>query len=182
MSRTVVFMADGLEECEGLIVVDLLRRAGGEVVTASINGTKSVISSHSIRFDTDALAEELDYSQFDLAVLPGGVKGTENLGSSTFVREKCIEFAESKKLAAICAAPTVLASLGILEGKNATVHPSCEDGMAGAKLTRTPVAIDGNITTGNGLAAAIEFGLELVRQLEGEETAKKVSKGISLGV
>lgn len=178
MSKTVVFMADGMEECEALLVVDILRRAGGEVVTASINGSKYVLSSHSVKFETDSLAEELDYSDVDLVVLPGGVTGTRNLRDCPLVREKCVEFASEKKVAAICAAPTVLASLGILQGKNATVHPSCEGEMEGALLTHTPVAVDGNITTGNGLGAGIAFALELASQLEGSEKAAKVAAGI----
>ena len=165
MSKAVVFIADGLEECEGLLVVDILRRAGTEVTTASINGTKQVVSSHGITLFTDALAEEVDYDHADIVILPGGLRGTENLSVSSFVRSRCLEFAAGKKIAAICAAPSIFASLGLLKGKKATVHP-------------LPVTVDGNITTGQALGAAIPFALELARQLEGEETAEKVAKAI----
>ena len=97
MSKAVVFIADGLEECEGLLVVDILRRAGTEVTTASINGTKQVVSSHGITLFTDALAEEVDYDHADIVILPGGLRGTENLSASSFVRSRCLEFAAGKK-------------------------------------------------------------------------------------
>ena len=178
MSRAIVFIADGLEECEGLLVVDILRRAGTEVTTASINGTKQVVSSHGIIFLTDTTAEEADYEHADMVILPGGMVGTENLAASDFVKARCLEFAAGKKAAAICAAPTVLAGLGLLEGKKATCHPGVEAGMCGAELTHTPVVVAGNITTGQALGAAIPFALELARQLEGDEAAERVRKAI----
>ena len=178
MSRAIVFIADGLEECEGLLVVDILRRAGTEVTTASINGTKQVVSSHGIIFLTDTTAEEADYEHADMVILPGGMVGTENLAASDFVKARCLEFAAGKKAAAICAAPTVLAGLGLLEGKKATCHPGAEAGMRGAELTHTPVVVAGNITTGQALGAAIPFALELARQLEGDEAAERVRKAI----
>ena len=176
MSRAVVFMADGLEECEGLLVVDILRRAGTEVTMASVNGTGQVFSSHGITILTDTTAEEADYEQADIVILPGGKKGTENLAASDFVKQKCREFAAGKKVAAICAAPSILASLGLLDGRKATVHPGFEDRMNGCELTHTHVAVDGNITTGQALGAAIPFALELARQLEGEKAAEKIAK------
>ena len=178
MSKAIVFIADGLEECEGLLVVDILRRAGTEVTTASINGTKQVVSSHGISFFADTLAEEADYEHADIVILPGGMVGTRNLNASDFVKARCLEFAAGRQVAAICAAPTVLAGLGLLEGKKATCHPNTEAGMNGAELTHMPVTVDGNITTGQALGAAIPFALELARQLEGEGAAEKVRKAI----
>lgn len=114
MSKAIVFFADGFEECEGLLVVDLLRRAGVDVKTASINGSTKILSSHGITLFTDLCAEDADYAAADIVILPGGLKGTENLAASSFVKEKCLEFADGKKVAAICAAPSILASLGLL--------------------------------------------------------------------
>ncbi len=162
MSKAVIFFADGLEECEGLLVVDLLRRAGTEVIIASVTGQRDILSSHGICLQADVLAEDVDYDSADIVILPGGLKGTENLSNSSFVRQKCMEFAANKKVAAICAAPSM----------------NFEDKMPGAHLTHAPVTVDGNITTGQALGAAIPFALELVRQLEGEEAVKKVSRGI----
>lgn len=178
MSRVIVFLADGLEECEGLLVVDLLRRAGVEVTTASINGEKTIRSSHGITLMADITAEEADYEEADMIVLPGGKRGTENLSSNDLVKKQCLAFAEAKKAAAICAAPSIFAMLGLLEGKKATVHPGFEDKMYGAVLTHAPVTVDGNLTTGQALGAAIPFSLELIRQLEGEQAAEKVAKAI----
>ena len=178
MSKAIVFMADGLEECEGLLVVDILRRAGTEVITASINGTAQVLSSHGIRFSADVTAEEPDYESADLLILPGGARGTENLAASEFVKAKCLAFAGSKKLAAICAAPSIFAQLGLLNGRKASVHPSFEAKMNGCEVTHQPVTVDGNITTGRALGAAIPFALELARQLEGEEAAARVAEAI----
>ena len=178
MSKVIVFLADGLEECEGLLVVDLLRRAESDVTTASINGTRTIRSSHGITLEADIIAEDADFESADLIVLPGGLRGTENLSASSLVREQCIAFAARKKAAAICAAPSIFASLGLLEGRKATVHPGFEDKMHGAVLTHAPVTGDGNLTTGQALGAAIPFSLELIRQMEGEQAAQKVAKAI----
>ena len=180
MKRAVVFMADGLEECEGLITVDILRRAGVEVIMASIMGRIPISSSREIVIMADALAEDVDYDTVDLIVLPGGRIGTENLGASELVRAKCVEFAadKRKRVAAICAAPSVLAGLGLLDGKRATCHPDFEGAMAGAKLTGEGCVVDGNITTGQGLGATFDFALSLAADLAGEKTAKKIRGGI----
>ena len=180
MSKVVVFLADGHEECEALIPADLLRRAGVEVVLASITGSTAVTGSHGIRVTADALAEDMDYSGVDMLFLPGGLPGTTHLGESALVKEKVLEFAgQGKKLAAICAAPSVFGGLGLLDGKNATSHPGFEDKLGGANVTGHAFDVDGNITTGRGLGAALPFGLSLVAQLVGQETADKIAAAIA---
>ena len=105
MSKAVIFFAPGLEECEGLLCVDLLRRSGVEVTIAAVGGEKIVKSARSISVVADALAEELDYSAFDAAILPGGIPGVDNLKADATVRKVCTEFAAAGKVvAAICAA------------------------------------------------------------------------------
>ena len=152
MSKAVVFFAEGTEECEALLVVDLLRRAKVDVTVASASGSREILSSHKIRITADALAEEVDYSDVDLVVLPGGIPGTPNLAANKTVTDTCTAFAKSgKKVAAICAAPSVLASLGLLEGKNATAHAGFQDKLAGAHVLDAEVVVDGNITTSYGL-------------------------------
>lgn len=178
MKTVIVFIADGFEECEGLLTVDLLRRAEVNVITASIMGRKEIVSSHGIRLEADTLAEDAPYDEADMIMLPGGCPGTRHLGKNTLVRQKCLEFADNKLVAAICAAPSILASLGLLEGKLATCHPSVEAQMAGAKLTYESVAVSGNIITGQGLGAAIPFALKLVETLVDKETAEKIAKAI----
>lgn len=180
MSKAVVFFADGTEECEALLVVDLLRRAKVEVVIASASGRRELVSSHKLRLTADVLAEEVDYTDVDLVVLPGGIPGTPNLAANPTVTRVVSEFAKAgKKVAAICAAPSILADLGLLEGRRATAHASFQDKLAGAAVLDQEVVVDGNITTSYGLGGAIPFGLELVRQLAGDAEADRIQKGIA---
>ena len=176
--KAVVFLADGFEECEGLIVVDILRRAGVDTIMASVMEGLQIDSSRHIIVQADAMAGDIDFDTVDLVVLPGGRLGTENLGASELVTEKLREFAADKHAAAICAAPSLLASLGLLEGKKATCHPDFEGQMKGAVLTGESVAVDGNIITGQGLGASFDFAFELVKILVGEEKAEQIKKSI----
>ena len=181
LMKAIVFLADGFEECEGLIVVDILRRAGAETVMASVMGRLMTESSRGIAVQADVLAEDADFASADIVILPGGRTGTENLADSPLVREQCLSFAREKHVAAICAAPSLLAGLGILEGKKATCHPDFEDHMAGAVLTGESVVTDGNIITGQGLGASFDFAFELVRVLDGdkgEETVRQIKNAI----
>ena len=178
MKTAIVFLADGFEECEGLLAVDLLRRAGVEVITASVMGRREILSSHRISLLADVLAEEADYDAADLLILPGGMPGTDHLRESELVRAQCLAFGADKRLAAICAAPSVLAELGLLEGKPAACHPSVASRMGGAVLTGEAVAEAGNIITGQGLGAAIPFALRLIRVLTDGETAERVAAQI----
>ena len=113
----VVFLADGFEECEGLLVVDILRRAGLKVVMASIMGRLTVISSRNIVVTADCLVENVDFNVAKIIILPGGRLGTEK---NKYVKEKCIEFAKTKKIAAVCAAPSILASLELMSKSNSS--------------------------------------------------------------
>lgn len=174
----IVFLADGFEESEGLLVVDLLRRAGLKVVMASIMGRRDVKSSREILIHSDCLAENVDYEKAKMVVLPGDRSVNENLGRDNLVREKCIEFARQKKVAAIGAAPIILSSLGILEGKNATVHPDYVEKMSGVTVFDKPVVIDENIITGQGLGATIPFAFEIIRILVGDKIVELIKKDI----
>ena len=178
MKKAVVFFADGVEECEGLLVVDILRRAGVDVTMASVMDRLSIISSRHIIIQTDELDRNIDFSDVDLIVLPGGRLGTENLAKSGIVAEQCSRFAEDKMLAAVCAAPSLLASLGLLEGKRATCHPDYESKMCGAIVTGESVTVDGNIITGQGLGATIPFALRLADTLVGRDKAELIATAI----
>lgn len=175
--RAVVFLADGFEECEALIVVDILRRAGVETVMASTMGRLMVDSSRHIKIQADALAEDVNYDGIDLVFLPGGRLGTENLWKSELVKEKCREFATNKMVSAVCAAPSILAGLGVLK-KRATCHPDFENQMFGAILTKESVTVDGNIITGQGLGAGFPLAFELVKMLVGSDKADEIKKAI----
>ena len=174
----VIFLADGFEECEALVTVDLLRRAGAEVTMASIMNRLNVTGAHNIEILTDAMAEDVDYALYDMVVLPGGGVGTDNLMKSEIVEKQCKKFASDKLVAAICAAPGVLGKCGILNGKRATCYPSCEPTMIGAIPVPQDVVVDGNIITGRAPGAAIPFALELINQLYGRKVADKIKDDI----
>ena len=176
--EVVVFFADGFEESEGLLVVDLLRRASINVVMASTTGKRDVKSSRGILIQTDCLAENVNYENAQMIVLPGGRIGTENLKNNELVKKQCIDFAKNKHIAAICSAPTILASLGLLNEKRVTVHPDFERQMNDALLTKECVTIDKNIITGQGLGTTIPFALELINILVNKETAERIRKAI----
>ena len=166
MSKAVLFFADGTEECEALLVADLLRRARVEVIIASAMGRRALVSSHGIHLNADALAEDVDYSDVDMVILPGGIPGTPNLAENKTVTDTCVSFAKAgKKVAAICAAPSVLAGF--------------QDKLAGAIVHDEEVVVDGSITTSYGLGGAIPFALELVRQLAGPAEADRIQKAIA---
>ena len=181
MSKAVLFFADGTEECEALLVADLLRRAKVEVTIASAMGRRALVSSHGIHLTADALAEDVDYSDVDMVILPGGIPGVPNLKADATVRRVCRDFAaEGKVVAAICAAPTALAAFGVLNGKKATVYPGMDADLtaAGASYTGLPLTIDGSIVTGEALGAAIPFALALARILAGADAANRVKSAI----
>ena len=181
MSKAVIFFARGLEECEGLLCVDLLRRAGVEVTIAAVGGSQTVTSARQVNVVADALAEDRDYTAFDACILPGGIPGVDNLKADATVRKVCQEFAAAGKyVAAICAGPTVLAGFGVLQGKKATVYPGMDAPLTegGAEYTGLPLTIDGNIVTGEALGAAIPFALALARLLAGAEASDRVKKAI----
>ena len=131
--------------------------------------------------DQELVAQRLAHlDDVDMVVLPGGIPGTPNLAANKTVTDTCVSFAKSgKKVAAICAAPSVLASLGLLEGRKATAHAGFQDKLAGAEVLDTEVVVDGNITTSYGLGGAIPFALELVRQLAGQAEADRIRNAIA---
>ena len=176
--KTIVFLADGFEECEALIVVDILRRAKIEVDMASIMGRLEVWSSRKIKVMADVLAEDVDFSDVDMIILPGGRVGRDNLAGSAIVCEKCLEFSRKKYIAAICAAPSIFSELGLLDGMEATCHPDFASTLPEGTYTGKPVTVSGNIITGQALGATFEFAFEIVRTLVGEEPIRKIKKAI----
>lgn len=179
MSKVYVFLADGFEEIEGLTVVDLLRRAKFETEMVSIMETKQVKGSHGIEVTADSMFADQTYADAELLVLPGGMPGTLNLGSHEGLCELLKKhYAEDKKIAAICAAPSVFGQLGFLNGRIATCYPGFESKLEGAIVCATKVAVDGNVTTAKGMGTAIDFSLKLIEQLLNKETADEISQGI----
>jgi 4-methyl-5(b-hydroxyethyl)-thiazole monophosphate biosynthesis len=161
-----------------MIVVDILRRAGILVTMASVMGRLDVPSSRNIVVKADIQAEDADFDSPDMVYLPGGRAGTENLQKSEIVLKQCREFSEQKLVSAICAAPSILAGLGLLDGKKATCHPDYENKMAGAILTKESVAVDGNFITGQGLGATFPFAFEIVNAFLGPDKVKQIKHSI----
>lgn len=170
-----VFLAPGFEEVEALATVDVLRRVGEEVVTVSV-AEQVVTGSHRIPVVADTTIDAIQNTQPDVIVLPGGMPGTLNLEANETLRGM-IEAAneQGKWIAAICAAPSILGHMGLLQGRKATCYPGFEKDLYGADYTAQRVCRDGHIITGNGAGSAIAFGLELVRVLQNDEIADKLA-------
>lgn len=179
MKKAAVLLADGFEEIEALTVVDLLRRARIYVDTVSVSDEYMVDGSHGINVQTEDLFDEVDFSEFDMIVLPGGMPGTSNLrshqGVCRIVREFC---EEGKYVGAICAAPSILGNMGLLKGKRAACYPTVEDQLQGAVLVTSPVVQDGNIITSRGMGTAVDFGLKLVEVMTDKLKADEVAESI----
>ena len=174
-----VFLADGFEEIEGLTVVDLLRRAGIGVTTVSITGQLTVHGAHGIDVQADKLFEETKYEETEMVVLPGGMPGTIHLGEHEGVRGILEQFYEKEKwIAAICAAPTVLGKMGMLEGRRATCYPGMEADLSGAEAVEEAVAVSDFIITSRGLGTAIDFALTLIEKLAGRAKADEIKESV----
>lgn len=170
MAKIDALIANGSEEVECLAVVDVLRRAGAEVRLISAEAGREVTTSHGVQLLCDDTVSACAFSDADVLFLPGGMPGTERLWACGKLKEALKQQATAgKRIAAICAAPSVLGRLGLLEGKKATCYPGFEQMLLGAEYVRDGVVTDGNITTARGLGYALDLGLELVRLLYGEE-------------
>lgn len=179
MAKVYIFLANGFEEIEGLTVVDLLRRANIDITMVSITGSEFVTSSHQITVKADALFEQINFQDADMLVLPGGMPGTKNLSEHEGLDQLLKSFhAKGKKLSAICAAPSVLGSKGLLQGKNVTCFPGFEDSLIGAQVKNTAVVADGNIITSKGMGTSIDFALAIVKSLDSEVVAAKIANAI----
>lgn len=174
-----VMLGTGFEEIEALAPVDLLRRAGVEVLTVGING-KTVFGGHGIGVQADITLEELDLTNMDMIVLPGGLGGVASIRASQETLD-AVRFAWDNGcfVAAICAGPTVLADLGITDGKTATCYPGQKGNMGGKALLEDVAAIrDGKLITGASAGCAVEFALLLVEALKGAEAAAVIREQI----
>ena len=177
--RVCVLLATGFEEIEALTVVDILRRAEIDTIMVSVTGEKQVTSSHNITVLADKLFEEIDFTDVDMIVLPGGMPGTLNLEAHVGLMEQVDKFySENKWMAAICAAPSIFGHKGMLEGKEACSYPDFESHLKGATVLRNEVCVAGRIITSRGMGTAIPFALEICGQLLGEEKAKSISLAI----
>ena len=174
-----MLLGTGFEETEAIAPLDLLRRAGIQVMTVGVNG-KTVYGGHGIGVEADLQIGEMDLTELEMIILPGGLGGVRSVRASREAMDALAFAWENQKyVAAICAGPTVLADLGIVDGRQATCYPGCEDGMGSARLVPNAAAvIDGKLITGTSAGCAISFGLALVKVLKGESAANAVAEQI----
>ncbi|MBQ0079426.1 MAG: DJ-1/PfpI family protein [Eubacterium sp.] len=173
-----VHLANGFEEIEALMTVDMLRRAKVDVQLVSVTGELIVHGAHNIDVQADILFEEADYDSCEMIVLPGGMPGALNLQNHEGLKEKIMMFAQAgRNLAAICAAPMVFGAHGIFEGNKATIYPGMEDRLVGAVPVNAGAVKDGNIITGKGPGFAADFALTILETLTDKETADSVAEG-----
>ncbi len=177
--KVLVPFAEGLEEIEAVTVVDVLRRGGVEVVTASIHDAHEVVGAHGIALKADALFASAATDDFDAVVLPGGGQGTENLKASEAVIERLRRQREENRLiCAICAAPTVLVEAGVLDPEqHITCYPTCSVDLD-RPCANVPVVADGLVITGQAPGSALLFALVVLQTLMGEKVAQKVARGM----
>ena len=174
-----VLLGTGFEETEAIAPIDLLRRAGVEVMTVGING-KTVYGGHGIGIEADITLGEMDLTDLEMIVLPGGLGGVASIrGSREAMDAIAFAYENDRYVAAICAGPTVLADLHITDGKNVTCYPGCESGMGTAVVAECAACItDGKLITGTSAGCAIPFGLALIAALKGNGTANTVAQQI----
>lgn len=174
-----MFIAEGFEEIEALCPLDLMRRAGLEVTTVGI-GRKEITGAHGITVRTDICSREYSrVKDFDMIFLPGGMPGTLNLANSKVVVESIRRANENGKyIAAICAAPSILGDMGLLEGKEATCYPGFENRLKGAKISSNKVVLDGNILTAAGMGVALDMGLKIVEIFCSKEKADQLRHAV----
>ncbi|QRG86303.1 DJ-1 family glyoxalase III [Bulleidia sp. zg-1006] len=177
--KTAIFLANGFETCEALITVDLLRRAGMCIDMVSMNENLKVESSHKVAVQANVLFKETKIEEYDILILPGGKLGTMNLEANEELK-KAIQkhFEQGRFICAICAAPSILGHLGLLKGKKYTCYPGFEEERFAGEYQQSLIAQDGNIITGRGMGATIDFALAIIERCVGLDARKQVEKGI----
>lgn len=177
MKTIFIFLTTGFEDIEAIATIDILRRAELNVKSVSLTDSKQVMSSHQILVTADLMFDQVDFTEAELLILPGG---TTRFNEHENMKKELLAFAnKGEKVAAICASPMVLGGLGLLDGKKATCYPGFEQYLKGATLqTDKSVVVDGNITTGRGPGLTIDFALNLVEQLAGKEKRDTVAAGL----
>ena len=173
-----MLLGTGFEETEAIAPLDLLRRAGLEIQTVGLNG-KIITGSHGIGVEADITIDQIDLTRLDMVILPGGLGGVASIRACDKAMDT-IRFAyeNDKYTAAICAGPTVLADLGIVDGKKATCYPGCEGQMGSAIMVGAAAVTDGKLITGTSAGCAVPFGLALIAALKGQAEADRIAAQI----
>ena len=173
-----MFLADGFEEVEALAPLDILRRADIEVVTLGVNG-EYITGAHGITVKADSLLRDVCLEKIEAVILPGGLGGTNNMDSSDEVKKIIQHAADNNKLVcAICAAPSILGKMGLLEGKEATCYPGFENTFKGGKYVKQSVVKCDNFITSDGMGSAYKFGFEITSALAGNDIAERIKEQI----
>lgn len=174
-----LFLAEGFEESEAVITLDVLRRGGLNVKSISITGELIVTGGHQISMVADELFENIDFEDAQMLILPGGMPGTLNLQKHQPLMALLKTFHQQKRyIAAICAAPLILGELGLLENEQATCYPGFENYLKGAECIGSKTVISHHFVTSRGVVSALEFGLSIVRLLQGEDLYQQTAKGL----
>ena len=174
-----LFLADGFEEVEAITPFDYLKRSGLDVKLVGVDKSE-IVGSHNLKVSTDFKISEFNFeiSKEDFLILPGGLKGTENLFSNEKVLSLLKEAFKVASIGAICAAPSILGRLGFLKGLNACCYPGFEKFLEGANPKEDSVVVDKNIITSRGAGTAQEFSFEIVKYLKGEEKSKEIKEQV----
>jgi protein DJ-1 len=179
MKRVIVPLAEGAEEMEATIIIDILRRARWEVVVAGLDGNGMVTCSRNVRIVPDTSLASLKSDDFDVLALPGGKNGTDRLMRDSRILDLVREFVSSGRIvAAVCAAPLVLQAAGILNGKKFTCHPAVRRDIVNGEYINKPVVVDGRIVTSQGAGTCIAFALAIISMIESEKTASTIADEI----
>lgn len=179
--RIFLFLATGFEEIEAVAPMDVFRRAGIDLTTVSITEDIVVTGAHNIGVEADEMFDEMDFSGDFLIYLPGGMPGTTNLDNHEGLKALLTQqLAKGKKVAAICAAPSILGKMGVLKDKEAVCYPGFESQLTGAKIPKTSMAKSDNILTAKGPGVAIPFALKIVEELKGKQVAEEVAAAMIL--
>ena len=178
MAKVVILLAEGFEELEAVAIIDVLRRAEIEIVSAGLK-EGPVSSARNINIIPDTVIDTISSDDYDMIVLPGGIPGSDNLNADERVINLIKDFnTKGKMTGAICAAPYVLANAGILDGKHATSYPSFKDKLGSAVYEEKTVVEDGNVLTSRGPGTALCFGLAIVEKFEGKEKADQIKEAM----
>ncbi len=174
-----ILLADGFEEAEAIVPCDILRRGGVEVRLVGLESRK-VTSAHGVRMEADMTLADADLGEMELVMLPGGLAGVENTRQNTAAVQLLQDsLGQGKYVAAICAAPTILGSLGLLDGQKAVCYPGMEEGLGKAQVCKgEQVVCSGNIITGEGPGSSYEFGYQLLETLRGKAVMEEVKHGM----
>ncbi len=179
--KVFVFLAEGFEEIEAIVPIDIFRRAAIDVTTVSISSKNEVCGAHGVTIIADQLFSETNFSENVLLFLPGGMPGTNNLDAHEGLKALLVnQVGDNKPVAAICAAPLILGKLNLLNGLEAICYPGFENELKGAKLSKEKIVKSGLISTAKGAGVALQFALKIVEDLKGKALSDKIADAICI--